>query len=269
MKMGRSRQLGAGLTLAALLATENTWTAEQTFSVINTEAISITQSLTGANAQSALGLALTWNTSGTPTAIKLVVTDTASNVSSLFLDLRTAAASMFSVGKGGQGTFAGNLATSGHLSLATASSLTWAFTRSRITSPSDGVLALQNNAQTDFSRLQFGGTTSSFPSLKRTGAALEARLADDSTYANFSAGSMLSNGSVAAAGFTAITAGGSLLGLKISSTANFGVFVGSGVPTISAAKGSLYLRSDGSGVNDRAYIATDGAGTWTPIVTVG
>lgn len=33
-------------------------------------------------------------------------------------------------------------------------------------------------------------------------------------------------------------------------------------------KGSLYLRTNGTGINDRAYIATDAVGTWTAIVTV-
>lgn len=47
------------------------------------------------------------------------------------------------------------------------------------------------------------------------------------------------------------------------------IFVGSGAPSASVPKGSLYLRTDGSGVNDRAYIATDAVGTWTAIVTVG
>jgi hypothetical protein len=75
--------------------------------------------------------------------------------------------------------------------------------------------------------------------------------------------------SITANGGTAIPAGGTLqTGLLVSSTANFGVFFGSGAPSISAAKGSLYLRSDGSGVNDRAYIATNSSGTWTAITTV-
>lgn len=68
----------------------------------------------------------------------------------------------------------------------------------------------------------------------------------------------------------AITSGGAQgIGFVSTSTANFGVFFGSGAPTISAAKGSIYLRSDGSGVNDRAYINTNGSTTWTAIVTVG
>lgn len=68
---------------------------------------------------------------------------------------------------------------------------------------------------------------------------------------------------------TALPAGGTAgLGYKFYTTTNFGVFAGSGAPTLQAAKGSMYLRSDGSGVNDRAYINTDGNTTWTAIVTV-
>jgi len=55
--------------------------------------------------------------------------------------------------------------------------------RSFLDSPSDGVIRLTNNAQADFSRLQFGGTTSSFPALKRSATVLQARLADDSDFA--------------------------------------------------------------------------------------
>jgi len=46
------------------------------------------------------------------------------------------------------------------------------------------------------------------------------------------------------------------------------VYAGSGAPSFSAAKGSLYLRYDGSGTNNRAYINTNGSTTWTAIVTV-
>jgi len=47
----------------------------------------------------------------------------------------------------------------------------------------DGVIALFNNAQNDFDRLQFGGTTAAFPSVKRVGSQLHIRLADDSAFA--------------------------------------------------------------------------------------
>ena len=76
-------------------------------------------------------------------------------------------------------------------------------------------------------------------------------------------------GPLHAAASTAIPAGGTAgTGLKVSSTANFGVFFGSGAPTLAAAKGSLYLRSDGSGTTDRAYINTNGSTTWTALTTV-
>lgn len=58
-------------------------------------------------------------------------------------------------------------------------------TRLQLLSPSDGVAQVTNSAGTDFSRLQFGGTTSAFPAIKRVGSRLEARLADDSAAAEF------------------------------------------------------------------------------------
>ena len=77
------------------------------------------------------------------------------------------------------------------------------------------------------------------------------------------------NGGVKALGATAIPAGGTAgAGLTVSSTSNFGVFFGSGAPSLSAAKGSLYLRSDGSGVADRMYVNTNGSTTWTAVTTV-
>jgi len=67
---------------------------------------------------------------------------------------------------------------------------------------------------------------------------------------------------------TAIPAGGTTgSGITVSSTSNFGVFFGSGAPTLSAAKGSVYLRSDGSTTNDRMYVNTDGSTTWTAVTT--
>ena len=40
---------------------------------------------------------------------------------------------------------------------------------------------------------------------------------------------------------------------------------GSGVPTVSTAKGSLYLRTAGSNAATVAYVATDTSGTWTAL----
>ena len=42
---------------------------------------------------------------------------------------------------------------------------------------------------------------------------------------------------------------------------------GSGAPTHTATKGTLYVNLDGSGTDDRMYINTDGATTWTEFTT--
>ena len=49
--------------------------------------------------------------------------------------------------------------------------------------PSAGVYLMQNNTQDDFNRIQLGGTTSAFPAIKRNGAGIDIRLADDSAFA--------------------------------------------------------------------------------------
>jgi hypothetical protein len=51
--------------------------------------------------------------------------------------------------------------------------------------------------------------------------------------------------------------------LLFGSTTGFGIYIGSGAPTVSAAQGSLYLRSDGSSASTRLYGNTNGSTTWT------
>lgn len=65
----------------------------------------------------------------------------------------------------------------------------------------------------------------------------------------------------------AATAGGAAAFLATTTAGGLGVYVGSGAPTVAAAKGSLYLRTDGSGTGDRAYINTNGSTTWTALTT--
>jgi fibronectin-binding autotransporter adhesin len=91
---------------------------------------------------------------------------------------------------------------------------------------------------------------------------------------NVTGGNVLSSALISAVGNamilsgTAMPAGGTAgAGYKLSSTNNFGIFFGSGAPTLSAAQGSLYLRSDGSTTNDRMYVNTNGATTWTAVIT--
>jgi len=58
-------------------------------------------SLTGANAQSALSITGTWNTTGTPTALLVNITNTASNSNSLLMDLQVGGSSIFIVNRNG------------------------------------------------------------------------------------------------------------------------------------------------------------------------
>jgi hypothetical protein len=59
----------------------------------------------------------------------------------------------------------------------------------------DGIITLFNGGITDFNMLQFGGTNTTFPAIKRNGDGIEAKLADDSDFANVKANSFITNNS--------------------------------------------------------------------------
>jgi hypothetical protein len=91
---------------------------------------------------------------------------------------------------------------------------------------------------------------------------------------NVTGGNILSSAVVSAVGnatilsATSVPAGGTTgAGYKMSSTTNLGIFFGSGAPSLSAAQGSLYLRTDGSSTITRMYINTNGSTGWTNVVT--
>lgn len=145
----------------ALLALANIWAATQTITQAdNTSALIATgSSLTGANAQSLVDLAATWNTSGTPTAIKLNVTNIASNASSLLLDLQVGGVSQYKVTRAGAVTQLGPITFDGGLFGAAIivpsadiyvgnnQSYGWS-TRGRIFTVADAFWGLANNANT-------------------------------------------------------------------------------------------------------------------------
>lgn len=56
-------------------------------------------------------------------------------------------------------------------------------------------------------------------------------------------------------------------GIISSVIQNYGLYSGAGAPSISAPKGSIYLRTDGSSTTTRAYINTDGSTSWTSVTT--
>jgi len=65
---------------------------------------------------------------------------------------------------------------------------------------------------------------------------------------------------------TAVTAGGKVVD-TLGAGAAPAICMGSGAPTLTAAQGSIYLRTDGSSTSTRLYVNTDGAGTWTNVTT--
>lgn len=209
--------LGTGLSMSGTALSvsgfatlgANTFTALQTITQASANAgiiASTGYSLTGANATNMVDLAGTWNTSGAPTAFKINITDTASSSGSLLLDLQRSSNSVFNIRRDGQFLSTG----SGRCTAITVDGSGGFFNfsgRTVLESRADGSLLMENNANTDFGLLQFGGVTSSFPALKRSTTTIQVRLADDSNYAGINAASYAVAGTAGATGgtFTSIT----------------------------------------------------------------
>jgi hypothetical protein len=71
---------------------------------------------------------------------------------------------------------------------------------------------------------------------------------------------------VTARSASGLTAGGAAAFIGTNVAAGMGIYMGSGAPTIAAAKGSVYLRSDGSSASTRLYVS-DGSTTWIAVTT--
>ena len=104
-------------------------------------------------------------------------------------------------------------------------------------------------SENGFQTISINGTTGAVTVIGTIGAAITA------------------TSTVTALSGSALTAGGAAAFIGTNTAAGMGIYMGSGAPTIAAAKGSLYLRSDGSGTADRAYINTNGSTTWTALTT--
>ena len=89
--------------------------------------------------------------------------------------------------------------------------------------------------------------------------------------ANVTTGNVIVNGNISSlstitvmSNTAPVSGGGS--GITLGNAA-LGIYFGSGAPTISAAQGSLYMRTDGTGTSDRMYVNTNGTTGWTNLVT--
>jgi len=108
------------------------------------------------------------------------------------LELQTDGTTRFTISTSGSCTTAGNLFISGYAQVTQGNSYRTSG-RWRLTSDAtSGRLILTTDTDltagaADFGSLCFGGTTSSFPALKRTNTVLQVRLADDSAYTTIDA----------------------------------------------------------------------------------
>lgn len=73
-------------------------------------------------------------------------------------------------------------ASTGNTLIASNNSLIFTSCGRLVPSGTDGVMSLVDFANSGWNRLNFGGTTSSFPALKRSSTTLQVRLADDTAY---------------------------------------------------------------------------------------
>lgn len=132
-------------------------------------------------ASTPLSITQTWNSAGvTFTGLQLNATDTASASGSLLFDFQVGGSSKCRVNKNG------DLTITGGFNCTQNSTLDGIITRQAAIyggSDANGTLILQNSNFNNFNMLKIGGTSSSFPALKRSSAVLQARLADDSGFA--------------------------------------------------------------------------------------
>jgi hypothetical protein len=80
------------------------------------------------------------------------------------------------------------------------------------------------------------------------------------------AASLSATGNVTADSNVGLVAGGASAFIATNVAAGMGMYIGSGAPTVAAAKGSIYLRSDGSSASTRLYVS-DGGTTWIAVTT--
>jgi hypothetical protein len=207
-----------------------------------------------------LSITQTWNEGSTVfTGLKVNITNTSSSLSSKPIDIQVGGSSIFNLNMLGTATVTGDLVAGTNVYCGGSSEFI-AIAGSKLKSSADGSWLMRNSAGTGFTSLQLGGTTSSFPSIKRNSAAIDFRLADDSAYCNI-------NGAAA-------TLSGKITTYNGTTTAGMGVpiIVASGRATAqTAAVASVCTftpAADGSfDVSTNLLITTDGSQLFTVQVT--
>ena len=138
----------------------------------------------------ALNIARSTTTSATTTNAEFTNMITIGGTSLLDRTNTWTAVNQFTSGnlKAGGSIFGDSVTLNGNITVAGPNNtITWGGA-TQFQAREDGNLTIWNNAFSDFGLLKFGGLTTAFPALKRSGNALHVRLADDSGFAGFIAG---------------------------------------------------------------------------------
>lgn len=125
-----------------------------------------------------------------------------------------------------------------------------------VASTVDGVVLLTDNAGTSFDRLQLGGTSASFPALKRNSSVLEVKVADDSAFAIVRSLSWQNGGGTADIGFNRN-------GLSLAAT--FGIFWSS--TAASSGSADIGMSRDAAGIA-RITNGSTGIGALTTALSI-
>jgi hypothetical protein len=189
----------------------------------------------------------TWNNAATTfRGFKQNITMTAAATASMLMDLQVDTSTKFNVSRyGGMTVTTGSLTSTEGSRPVLAGTQTW------------------NDAGTTFRGIDLNLTNTTSAAASKM---LDLRVAGTTKFNTDVDGDVAAAGVVTAKSATATTAGGAQA-IGLGTTAALGIYYGSGAPTISAGKGSLYLRSDGSTTNDRMYVNTDAGTTWTAVTT--
>lgn len=207
-----------------------------------------------------------WGTSGTKLGV-----NAESGFTGLLMDLELNGVTQFSVASGGSLNIKGGIsAPSGGITSGSdivSGGYFGVTSRSWFRSATNGNWTLYNNATTDFGLLQFGGTTSSFPALKRNGAGLDVRLADDSGYGLFSTGKTTIYGSGATSATTSLLVQNSSASEILSTQDNGTINIGKNVSA--TTQNTAHIAAKGSDTNLGIAIVPKGTGAITVVVPDG
>jgi len=123
-----------------------------------------------------------WSTSGTMLGV-----NSPSGFGGRVVDFQANGTSLLSLSSAGTLSGIGNFTASGSMTAGAALNLAW-FGRSLMKSPSDGVIGLYDSTSASFTRLQLGGTTTSFSALGVSGTTVAVQLADGTAGGKLSVG---------------------------------------------------------------------------------